>query len=165
MVTKIKPITLAVYPDEPCWSLFEAVQKVSMPDGSIQRRWVQKLRVVRGDSLAYFETDFGPAENFAEVPPLILPSFGENTVAQLQEMAELHRRDDKWIKRRKELEAQSTLKADLLHQLEVEREVMRNRSHFGPGISVQRNFYDTNVAKRRLRNRRKEYTGIVPQGG
>lgn len=157
----MKIITLYASPDEPCHSLMEGPRKVYLPNGAIENHWVQRVYVIRDDTVAEYSVDYGPAENYAEVPPLMVPSFGENTVAELQDMAERHRHDDKWIKRRKELQAESTLIADVLRDIERNREVIANRSQFGPGISVQRDAYDSNVARRRLRDRRQVYTGIV----
>jgi hypothetical protein len=94
--------------------------------------------VIRGDRKAKFETDFGPASDWPEATPVIYPSFGENSVGQLQELAERDRHSDKWAKRRKELQSESTLISDILRQEEVMLEVRSNRSQFGPGVSTQR---------------------------
>jgi hypothetical protein len=148
-------LTDHVYPDEPCWGLREEPQIMAFPDGSRQRRWVQKVKVVRGDNLAYFQTDFGPAEDFAHIPPLFIPSFGDDSVAQLQELAEGHRHDLRWAKRRQEMLAESTLISDIMRQSEENREWIRNRSVIGPKVAVQRNVYDTNVVRRRLKEKGK----------
>lgn len=150
-MSRVKAITLSTSKDEPCWGLLERPQQVPMPDGSIRLRWVQTVSVVRGDRIAHWETDFGPAEDFDEIPPLLIPSFGDDSVGQLQELAERHRHDLKWALRRKERLAQSTLIAGILRQVEENQEWIANRSQFGPGISVQRNAYDSTVARRRLR--------------
>jgi hypothetical protein len=68
-----------------------------------------------------------------------MPSMLTDTVAQLQEHAEKNRHDNYWAKRRRELLADSTLVSDALTNLEMERELLRNRSHLGPRLSVQRN--------------------------
>jgi hypothetical protein len=113
------------------------------------------VKVVRDDRLAEFTTDFGPAQDFEHIPPLFIPSFGDDTVAQLQEMAEHHRLDLRWVKRREEMLAESTLISDILRQTEENREWIANRSHFGAKVAVQRNVYDTNVVRRRLKAARK----------
>lgn len=126
-------------PDEPCWGLNEQPLIMAFPGGSRLRRWVQKVRVVRDDRLAEFATDFGPAEDFEHIPPLFIPSFGDDSVAQLQEMAEHHRHDLKWEKRRKERLAESTLIKDILQREEEKRDWVVRRSRFGPGGAVLRN--------------------------
>ena len=161
----MKIVATSVHGDEPCYSLVAGPRLVHLPNGAKERHWVERVYVIRGDAMAEYCEDYGPAEDYAEVPVLMLPSFGENTVAQLQEMAERHRHDDKWIKRRKEMLAESTLIADVLRDIEENREYIANRSQFGPGISVQRNIYDSNVAKRRLRAAYQKRTGIIPHGG
>jgi hypothetical protein len=113
------------------------------------------VKVVRDDRLAEFTTDFGPAQDFEHIPPLFIPSFGDDTVAQLQELAERHRHDLRWAKRKQEMIAESTLIRDILRQTEENREWIANRSQFGPVANVQRNVYDTNVARRRLKAKSK----------
>jgi len=151
MPKTLAAITLSVRPDEPSWGLDEQPRIIAFPDGSRRRRWLQRVKVVRGDKLAEFETDFGPAEDFDHIPPLFIPSFGDDSVAQLQEMADNHRHDLRWVKRREETLTESTLIADILRQHEENREWIANRSQFGPAGAVQRNVYDTNVARRRLK--------------
>ncbi len=123
-------IATHVMPDEPCYGLTE---------NRIGGRWIQRVFVVRGDAIAKFETDFGPASDFPDATPIIYPSFGENSVAQLQEMAERDRHDDRWAKRRREMQAESTLIKDILRQEEALIDVRANRSTMGPAITVQRN--------------------------
>jgi hypothetical protein len=94
---------------------------------------------VRGNDLAYYTQDFGPAEDFEDVTPLIMPSIGTDTVAQLQEHAEKNRHDNYWAKRRKEMLEGSTLIEDAVRSLDQEREMILNRTHLGPSLSVQRN--------------------------
>ena len=135
----IKPIALSVHPDEPSWGLSEQSEMVALPDGSRQYRWVQRVRVVRDDRKAEFVTDFGPAGDFDHIPPLFLLSVGTDSVAQLQEEAERHRHDLKWLKRRQEMAAESTLISDILRREEEKRDWIASRSRFGPGGAVRRN--------------------------
>jgi len=150
----VKPVALSAHPDEPAWGLFEGPRRVTMPDGTIQSRWVQEIKVVRGDRLAYFVSDFGPAEDFEDIPPLAMPSYGTDTVAQLQEFGERHRHDDTWAKRRKEQLAGSTLISDILRQEEIKLEVVRNRSHFGPLVNVQRDDFPREAVRQRRKEQR-----------
>ena len=125
----MKIIAVSVHPDEPCYSLQE---------GPRNGRWVQRVYVVRGDAIAEWSKDYGPVKNFKDATEVIYPSFGENSVGQLQELAERDRHSDKWAKRRKEMQSESTLIKDILRQEEILMEVKRNRSQFGPLTSVQR---------------------------
>ena len=148
-------VTDRVYPNEPCWGLMEGPERrVTTPLGGQEMRWVQKLFVVRGDRKAKFETDFGSASDFSHATPVIYPSFGENTVAQLQELAERDRHSDKWYRRGEEMRAESTLIADILRQEEILLEVRRNRSQFGPGVSVQRVDYPREAVQRQFKEKR-----------
>ncbi len=138
-------VTDRIYSDEPCHGLRE---------GPVGMRWVQQVFVVRNDRKAKFETDFGPASNFAHATPVIYPSFGENTVAELQHLAERDRNSDKWFRRREEQRAGSTLIADIIRQEEILLDVRRNRSKFGPGVSVERNGFPREAAIRHFKEKR-----------
>ena len=134
-----------VFPDEACYGLTE---------GPENGRWVQKVFVVRGDRKAKYITDFGPASDFPHAAQIIYPSFGENTVAELQALAERDRHDDKWYKRRKELQSESTLISDILRQEEQLLKVRRNQSHFGPTVSTQRDDYPSVAVARQFKEKR-----------
>lgn len=108
--------TATVSPDEPCYGLREESRVVPGLPG---RRWIQVVRVVRGNAIATHTTDFGPAEDYATVTPLLMPSFGENTVAQLREHAEKNRHDDYWHQRAQAQLAESTLIRDHIEQIEM----------------------------------------------
>jgi hypothetical protein len=110
--------------------------------------------VIRGDAIAEHRKTIGLAKNFLDVPPLLLPGMGECSVAEFQAEAERHRHDDKWIRRAKEMLAESTLIPDILRQEEVLLDVVRNRSHFGRGVSVQRNEFPREEVKARSKERR-----------
>lgn len=141
----MKIVTLSVHPDEECWGLRE---------GPRRGRWIQAVYVIRGDAVAEWTKDFGPAKDFKNATEVIYPSFGENSVGQLQELAERDRYSDKWAKRGKEQLAESTLIADILRQEEVLLEVTRNRSHFGSGVSVQRNDFPREAVTRKYKEKR-----------
>lgn len=123
-------VTDRIYPDEPCHGLFE---------GEDHGRWVQKVWVIRGDTIARYQTDLGPIEDFDMVVPLVMPSQGDDTVAELQAHAEKNRHDRYWSNRGKEMLAESTLVEDHLRLLDEETKQVLNKSVFGPAISVQRN--------------------------
>jgi len=105
---------------------------------------VNAVYVVRGggDYLSEYLTDLGPAENFEDIQPLIMPSpEGCNSVAQLQEHADKNRQDTYWANRRKLMLSESTLIKDHLEQAAQIREVVANRSTFSPSGAHQRNGY------------------------
>lgn len=111
--------TMWVHPDEACHGLREEPRMMPGPDGSQTWRWVQTVFVVRGDTIAAHTTDFGPAEDFRHVTPLMMPSFGDDTVAQLREHAEKNRHDTYWQERAKAQQAESTLIRDHIEQIEM----------------------------------------------
>lgn len=156
----MKLITDYVLPDEPCWGLVEGACLVPNLLGT-QERWLQDIKVIRGDRIHHHVIDLGPAEDFERVQPMMMPSFGENTVAQLQEFAERNRHDDYWARYTDELLESSTLIQDHLNQREALREVVRNRSVFGPSITRQRNEYPRAQVWRNYIDERAEKTGKV----
>lgn len=155
----ITPVTLVVHPDEPAWGLFEGPMDYTMPDGHVERRWVQRIRVVRGDELHFYETDFGPASDYEEIAPLAMPSFGDDTVAELQAWGEKHRNDDYWVKRRAEMLAESTLVKDHLRIAEQTHLAKSNRSTIGPAVNVQRNEFPTQSIQSELKEKRNARRG------
>lgn len=124
----MKIVALMVSPDEPCHGLREEPRMMPRPDGSQSWRWTQTVFVIRGDTIAAHTTDYGPAEDFANVTPLMMPSFGDDTVAQLREHAEKNRHDTYWQDRAKEQQANSTLIRDHIEQIDMKREYAR-RNH------------------------------------
>jgi hypothetical protein len=128
MVVKI--VTEKVHPDEPCHGYFCG------PKGG---RMIEQVFVIRGDAIACFEQDFGPEEEFLYVPPMMMPSYGENPVGLMQEFGERHRNDGRWAKYIRELKEGSTLFEDVRDQLEQKTYWNRAKSSFGPGGSFQRN--------------------------
>lgn len=137
-------VTDKVYPDEPCYGLFE---------GPVKGRWTQYVFVVRGDAMAKFITDLGPEEQFARITPLLIPNFGDDSVSQLQDMAERNRHDTYWKDRGEEMLAESTLIQDAVDQLEKETLAVLNRSVVGPMVRVQRNAFSRATAARQLKER------------
>ncbi len=133
----MKIVTDHVTQDEPCWGLFEGPRQVPRRG----RRWVNCVYVIRGDAIAEYATDVGPASDYERIQPMMMPSYGENTVAQLQEFAVKNRHDEYWANRRDEMLAESTLAEDHLRQWQQDREVVANRSTFGSAGAFQRNGY------------------------
>lgn len=120
--------TAMVHPDEPAYGLREEPRLWPGPNGSTSWRWIQTVFVIRGDAIAAHTTDFGPAEDFALVTPLMMPSFGDDTVAQLREHAEKNRHDAYWQQRAEEQLKNSTLIQDHITQLEMQGEFIK-RNH------------------------------------
>lgn len=144
-------ITDRIYGDEPCWGLQEIPEWRVSPTGEKEKRWVQKVWVIRGDRKARYETDIGPASDWPDATPIIYASVGTDTVAELQFLAERDRRDDKWAKRRRELQAESTLISDILRQEEMKIQMKQNRSQIGPAITVQRDDYPSQFIERKAK--------------
>lgn len=119
-----------MHPDEPVYGAY---------DGPRNGRWITAVYVIRGDAIAEHVTDYGPVANFAGATPMMIPSFGDDTVAQLQDLAERNRNDDKWARYREELRQGSTLIKDILRGEEQLIDVVANRSIIGPAITIQRN--------------------------
>jgi hypothetical protein len=141
----MKIVTHWLHPDEPCHGLRE---------GPRNGRWVQRVYVVRGDSIAEWSKDYGPVSDWPDATEIGYISLGDDSVAQLQEMAERDRHSDKWAKRRREMQAESTLIPDILRQEEELLDVVRNRSHFGPKVAVQRNDFPREAVKERSKEKR-----------
>lgn len=120
--------TLFVHPDEPAYGLREEPRTMLQPDGSQQLRWVQTVFVVRDDTIASHATDYGPAENFQKITPLFLWSEGDDTVAQLRDLAERNRHDTYWYDRAQAQKAESTLIRDAIAQMDARAEYIR-RNH------------------------------------
>jgi hypothetical protein len=122
-------------------------------------RWLQKVFVVRGDTIAKHITDIGPAEDFERIPAELLPGDGETTVAEFLFELERHRHDLFAWNHRQRVKAESTLIHDVAEQREARREYIRGRSVNGPHITVQRSIYNRENAWRKFFDRRAERTG------
>lgn len=150
----MKIVTDHVFPDEPCHGLFEGPRMMPGSDGSQTWRWIQAVYVIRGDAIAEWTHDYGAAEDFEDrIQPLLIPGFGDDSVAQLQEHAEKNRHDDYWARRRAEMLAGSTLIKDHVAQLEKDKLEVRNRTVIGPAITVQRHKYSQEAGRRLIKER------------
>jgi len=128
-------------------------------NGETRHRWLQDVKVVRGDRIAHYVVDYGPAEDFERIPPLIIAGVGEDTVGEAQEAAERHRHDTRWWKHQQERLAGSTLIEDNIRQLSIDAAVRHNRSQFGPAVSVQRGSYPRQTVLRGIRDMRDKRSG------
>lgn len=121
---KIPPI-----PQEPSYGLQE------FPKNG---EWVQRISVIRDGEKVWFQKIIGPASDFERVQPLMMPSFGDDTVAELQYWGEKNRNDTYWADRSAQLLGESTLITDHINQLEQMTLVRKNKSVLGPHQSTQR---------------------------
>ena len=150
-----------VLPGEPAWAYFTGPKTMPGYTDEENPRMIEQVFVIRSDAVAKWERDFGPADNFPYVPPMFMPSFGEETVASLQWHGERHRSDDKWGKRMEEYKATSTLFEDVLRGEEKRHEIIKNRTSLGPYINVQRNDWSHETALRKFNDKRRSRTGRI----
>jgi hypothetical protein len=123
----------------------------------MRMRWVQRVFVIRGDAIAKYMWDIGPVEDYENaVMPILMPSFGENTVAELQAHAEKNRHETKYMDRRREMIAESTLVDDALAQVELRYLAKSNRTVMGPYFKAERGGWPEQTAVRALKDRAKE---------
>jgi hypothetical protein len=129
------------------------------PEGpGMRQRWVQRVFVIRDDAIAKWMWDIGPVEDYEDtVMPILMPSFGENTVAELQAHAEKNRHETKYMDRRREMMAESTLVEDAIAEVERRYLAKSNRSVIGPYRRVERNAWPEHAAQQVLKDRAKEW--------
>jgi hypothetical protein len=104
----------------------------------------QLIYVIRDDRLATFVRSLGSNIKYAN-PPLQILSQMEHTVQELQYMADEARSRTDVVKRLAELQEESVTDRNLiksfLEQKDINASVIRNKSHFGPTHTQQRNGY------------------------
>jgi hypothetical protein len=151
-------VTDRITPDEPCHGLAEGPLSMPYPEGpGMRMRWVQRVFVIRGDAIAKYIWDIGPVEDYEDkVMPILMPSFGENTVAELQAHAEKNRHETKYMDRRREMIAESTLVEDAIAFVDRRYQAKSNRSVIGPYYRAERGGWPDGTAVRVLRDRAKE---------
>ncbi len=157
----MKIITLHVRPNEKVEMYFTGPKSRPQFSDDENPRMIEQIFVVRDDTIACYEQDFGPADDYPYVPPLLMPSFGEMDVAEVQWHGERHRNDDKWAKRMQEYKEGSTLFNDIIEQEAQRLEARRNRSVLGPFVNTQRNEFSRETAERRWNDERRRRTGKV----
>lgn len=148
-------ITDYIHPDEPCHGMAEG--PLTMPDPSgrgTRMRWVQRVFVIRGDAIAKYLWDIGPVEDYEhDTSPMMSPSFGENTVSQLQEGFERDRHNSRYIQRMREMQDESTLVQDVIDGIEQRYRQKTNKTVSGPKGMTQRGGWSRTTAERVLRQR------------
>lgn len=149
-----------VHPDEECHGYWVGPEsRPGLPGQDDEVRMIEKVFVIRADCIAKYERDLGPADAYQYVPPMMIPSFGENTVAQLQDMGERHIHDDRWARRMREYKESSTLYQDIIRQAEQLSAIIKNKSQFGPAGQFQRNGYSHETNWRNWTDERARRTG------
>ena len=130
-------IAQEIHPDEPCYGLSEMT--LTGRDGKGLSRY-QLVYVIRNDREVPFVREIVGAD--LKTPPLRIISMGDDTVAQLQFMAEENRRNRKLEERIKEMQESSTLVKDSIELAEQIKLIKDNKTTFGAGstaATVQRN--------------------------
>ena len=114
---------------------------------------MQRTFVLRGGEVVCFQRVIGPASDYERVQPLVMPSFGENTVAEMQYWGEKNRHDTYWAGRSEEMLSESTLIKDHINQLEEKAMVRGNKSVLGPYQSTERTGYPRADEARRVKEK------------
>lgn len=143
-------ITEKVHPQEVCYGMWQG------PRGE---RWILKLWVLRGDAIARWEQDCGPASKYERIPEQVIPGDEETTVAEFLYEAERHRNDLFAWNHLQRVKAESTLVKDINEQREARREYIRNRSVNGPHFKIERSIYNRENAWRKFFDERSARTG------
>lgn len=146
--------------DEPCYGLMEGHEVAPVPgalNGATEWRWIQKVFVLRGDTIAKHIRDFGPSEDFEMSTPFGLHTNPDtDKVGPILAMAERTRSDTYWQRRAQEQLEASTLITDLIEQEAKIAEVIRNRTTSGPYVTNQRNGWAREESQRRFKERRQK---------
>lgn len=126
----------AVEPDEPCYAVTE--NNALSEDFKSLRRW-QRVYVVREDDIREYKRDLGPAADFT-APEFRIVSLLEDSVAFCLDQADQMRLgDDYWVKRKQEIEGESTLVTDFITYAQERELQRRNISTFGRYVRRERN--------------------------
>lgn len=134
----VMPQAMSVHADEKVLALYERNGLTS--DYKHLRRW-QFIYVNRGDAIAEFITDLGPAEQF-DAPELVLWSLWSDSVGQVMEEAERSRAQPNIFRDiLAEAQGTSTLTQEFAAFVGEREKQKRNASTFGPGFNRQRNAF------------------------
>ena len=142
MIEIVVPKHYPPRPNEPAWLLRET-NHLNPAFRSLRR--YQRIWVNRNDKLTVFTKDLGPASDFT-YPELQIPAEWVHTVAELQAIAEQVREGRELEELFEERTKESTLVRDWLDQVERNRKLVHNRSHFGPYGKTQRNGFSLRKA-------------------
>lgn len=127
-------------------------------EGTGDRRY-QVMFMPNGNVISAFWTDLGPAEDFRmesagqshQMPPYFQLVLMEHTVAECRYMATEARADDFAAKLLQQRIDESDLFERAARVIDEDRYLVKNRSTFGGGVTVQRNGYSALAAREQLR--------------
>ena len=169
LFTKVLGPTTEVDENEPT----QSIQEGYAPNraGEPHRYQVLTVAALSGNALAAFWWDLGPSDDFTvtvdystyPMPPYHQWAEWEHTVAELRFYAARDRGDDWAIQMLHEQTQTSSIITDYWDLLAEDRQLVRNRSTFGPGGVIQRNGF-SNLAARGQREKLAE-AGIVGKHG
>lgn len=116
--------------NERCWQVRESSHTSKDNPGM---RWVQRVWVVRGDSIAEFRKDMGPTWAYPFAKPFMFVSMNEYSVGESLEQANYLRESQPSD------EEPHDLIRDWYMQLDEMRDLKAHRSRIGPWSKIQRN--------------------------
>ncbi len=159
-------VTDHLVPGEACYGASACPVMTTGPSGAVEWRWVERLFVIRGDAIAKYERDLGPASDFKGVIQTRDLLDGEVSVDEVLHQLDIDRQDTYWADKKAEFKSQSTLIADTMDQLEERRAIIANRSVFGPGGGThQRNGFSKIQIDRLIADKKRSYKHInLPKG-
>lgn len=137
-------------PNEVCMGMWQGPQA---------GRWIQKIFVVRDDTIAKHVTDCGPATDFPHIPVEIIPGDDETTVGEFLYEAERHRHDLFAHNHLERVKARHNLKDVIPENQAKRREIIKGQSVSGPYQTTSRNNYSSRLTWRRFFDRRAEVYG------
>ena len=127
-------VTTEIHPDEPCYGLAEMTL---LDSAGKERRRYQMVYVSRGDVITPYVRDVtSVVGGDLSVPPLRIPSFGDDTVGQLWDLADHYRRNKDLETKLKERAESSTLLADTLEVSQQIKKIKANQTTFGSGATA-----------------------------
>ena len=127
-------VTTEVHPDEPCYGLAEMTL---LDSTGKERRRYQMVYVSRDDVITPYVRDVtSVVGGDLNVPPLRIPSYGDDTVGQLWDLADKYRRNRELEQNIKQRAEESTLLADVLQVSEEIQKIKKNQTTFGSGATA-----------------------------
>ena len=129
-LSDITVIAQSIHADEKCYGLAEAV--LPRPRSYGRQRY-QLVYVNRNDNIVPFVR---PLHSDLTVPPLRIPSLGDDTVGELMDLADEYRHNHNLDQLLKEKQESSTLINDVIALSEMIQRIKANRSVFGYGKSA-----------------------------
>ena len=125
-INQLVVIAREIQPDEPCWGLAEMVLNKAVSG----RQRYQLIYVNRDDKIVPFVR---PLQGNLKVPTLRIPSFGDDTVGELMDLADEFRDNHNLSELLKEKKESSTLINDVIALSEMVQRIKANKTVFGVG--------------------------------